>query len=246
MDLNTISSSVGGALRGAGLWVGIIFFLVLVALLLWLVYYLTSFNITCFVEERRSHGTFFSTRKAKVRYDVQKDGKNLLQRMIIFGEKKPVMFPQHTKNLFDKGRIVTTPTFTNGENSDELFKLFGTTKKGKMAVRMIKEGDEYTIIPFFDKDVAEYLRVTRPVRLQWANVSIKEGRELFANKMGFMEKYGSMIMLGATMMVILVIFIMLFNKFDQLEMMSKSIDGYASAVSEFAQAVRETGVQRVA
>jgi hypothetical protein len=126
------------------------------------------------------------------------------------------------------------------------FKLFGVTNKGKSALRLLKDGDEYTAVSWQNTEVEKYLRVSNPVRQQWANNLFREGMELFAPEKGFWDKYGSFIMMGGTFVIIAIIFIFLFNKLEVMQDYAGALNNYANAITEMAKAVRETGVQRVA
>lgn len=257
VELSTINTDQIGnttinALRGAGFWLSIILVVGMIVAIIFFIRYLLSFNILCIVEEKMRDGiTRVTTKKAKIIYDNKKDGKNLVQRLVIYGHKKQIMFPVFVKDeegnmveqaqLDKKGRPL--PTLHVSQDAD--FKLFGVTAKGKSALRMLKEGDEYTAVSWHNSEVEKYLRVSNPIRQQWANNLFREGMELFAPDKGFWDKYGSFIMMGGTFVIIAIIFIFLFNKLEVMQDYAGALNNYADAIREMAKAVRDTGVQSV-
>lgn len=252
VSTDRISAGFSNFMSSAGLYIVIFFAVVLFAVMLWLIYYLLSFNVTCHVEEKMKDGTTRTyIKKAKTYYDRKKDGDYPLLRMKIFGMKKPLMFPSYSKD--GAGGFIKRPLSEKQASSglevkvdDFSQQLWGVTQKGKSSLRLIKDGDEFTAVPWANEDVQKYLKVSMPVRQQWANNLLRESWELFAPKQGFFEKYGSMIMMGGTLVIIMIIFIVLFNKFDEIEQLSAALNNYAGAMTDFAKALRETGVQRLA
>lgn len=255
------ATTLSSAFSQAWFWIQIILFIGLIVILFFLIKYLLSYNIHTVIEEKVNNNIIVQFRRAKIRYDKKKDGQNLIQRIQIMGIKKPVMYPVYSKddmgnvvanNRYDKkGNIIPTLNIAeyNPQKSDDVkqlnYRLFAVTRRGKYALRFLKDGDEYTAVPWNNSEIEEYLRQSQPVRQQWANNVFREGMTLFAPEKGFWEKYGSVVMMGSAFVVIMIIFVFLFNKFDNLQSLSGSLNNYADAMKQFAQAVRETNVQNI-
>lgn len=238
VDISQVGAQVTAGFRGAGFWLEILAFVVLFVVILIMIWYMLSFNVTLQVEEFRHKNHFVRQMKGKLIYDKKKDGQNVIQRLKIYGIKKTVMLPYFVKDEIEKNPDGTVSKY------ESTFKgIYATTKKGKLALRLIKEGDDFHVVPWIDVEVKEYLRVSKPTRMQWANNMMRELYELFPKKKDGWEKYGGAIMFGGTLVLITIIFIMLFNKFEYIKDYSAALNNYASALMEFTKAVRETNVQ---
>lgn len=123
--------------------------------------------------------------------------------------------------------------------------LYGVTKGGKRAIRLLKEGNEYTAIPWSNKDAIEYLRESKPVRKQWANNSFREGMEVFKDEQSWLQKYGGLVTMMGAFVTIMIIFIFLFSKLEVLEVHASAINNYATALGEFTKTVQAVGVQNI-
>jgi len=219
----------------------LVFVLAFVVGVIILIKWLVQFNVLCQIEERHGNNVYHYNKKGKLGY-AKNDKKKITQRLFIFGVKKSVMFPAYVKNLetFTDGNGLTMPSAL----MDDGFKnILGITKKGKITLRLFKDGDEITVVPWYDQDVKEFLRVTKPIREQWADNLLREGEELFKPEPTFLERYGAMVMVGGAFIVVSIIFIMLFNKFDNLDSLAGALNNYAEAMNSMSGAIRETGVQ---
>lgn len=252
-DLSGVSGTFGNSLSVAWVVLQIIFGIGLLLTIFFVIKWYLSYNVLAVVSEKRGTTVYNYPAKAKLFYD-KKDKNKVVQRVKIFGQKRPLLFPTFLRDesgqfllkdrLNKKGEVISnvtmSPKIKNYEN------IFGVTKKGKLSFNIFKEGDEFTIVPWYNEDIREYLRVSKPTREQWANNLLREGlEELFPRDQGFFEKYGSLVMMGGAFIVIAIIFIMLFNKFDQLASLSGALNHYADSLSQMASAVRETNVQNL-
>lgn len=226
--------SIGTGIETALIVIFGLFIAAIIVIAFFIIRFLLSYNIKCVIEEHREHGIFIDVRRGKITFN-KKDKGNPVERIRMLGVKNswPIMPPTFL--------LETT------ENVPEKWykSLYGTTRKGKMAIRLMKDGNQYTVIPWSDDKNVEYLRITKPTRLQWANAMLRESAEVFPEEKGFMEKYGHYVAFGATLMVILVIFIILFDKFDTLAGISDAITTHAKSVTEYAQSLKEFNTQPI-
>jgi len=252
--------------------VGVVLVLLLLGIVGLLVWWFKSFNIQAVIEEKLEHGTYVTTKRARIRYDKRDQG-NPIERIQLLGQKNswfimpPSYVAQELKSrLMQKiaakkkrrdggyGWIPLLPEADDPVNIEEEIKkqtngwyksLYGVTKGGKKAIRLLKEGNEYTCIPWSDEKTIEYLQESRPVRKQWANNSFREGLEVFKDEPSFMQKYGGMITMMGAMLTIAIIFIFLFAKFDTLEAVAGAMNRHSEAMIEMAKTARAVGVQNV-
>ena len=102
-------------------------------------------------------------------------------------------------------------------NKEKFDNLFGITRKGKIAIRMLKDGNEFTVIPFVNEDVGEYLKESNPVRKQWTQQMLRERDEMFKPPTKAWMQLLPFIAIGVILITMIIVFALLFNKFDKLE-----------------------------
>lgn len=208
---------------------------VLILFIVFIIIHVLRYNMLTFIEERHEHGVFVKTKRAKIVYDKSVSDKNPVEMIRILGDRihRPIMPPTHViAKMTEAGKMAELGTWYKS--------LYGTTTRGKKALRLLKDGDTLTAIPFTNREVSEYLRVTKPVRSQWANNLFLEGMDMYRDEPNFMQKYGVMMGLAGLMITMIIVFALLFNQFDQLEGSSAAINGFAQALNEHASALKQS------
>lgn len=202
---------------------------------------LTKYNILAWVEEKTEFGTYVYHKRAKIVVD-NKDKLNPVEKIKLLGVKHvwAIMPPTYVLEALKSEGQTDKSTVSKWYKS-----LYALTKRGKKCIRLLRDGAEITAVPFTNADVENYLRITKPVRVQWANSMFREGLEMYKPEANWAEKYGSLIAFGGAMLVILIIFIVLFEKFEMLETMSSAINNYSQELSEYVKALREVNTQTV-
>ena len=205
-----------------------------------MIWWFRSYNITCVIEEKLEGGTpRLRIRKAKYKTFKKKDGGNPVERIIFMGGKNHEIMPP---TFIEELSIKQNEAF---KQSKSYKSLYGISIKGKFFLRLLKSGDNYSIVPWNNHDVENYLKVSEPVRKMWANNLFREGMDLFPRVTGFWEKYGSILIMGGTLVVVLFIFIFLFQKLDMLKDNTAAINNYADALREFTKAIAGNPAQKV-
>jgi hypothetical protein len=204
-----------------------------------------KYDVKAIIEEKHLHGTIITTKKAKIGYDRNKKSISRVEKIFLFGQRfgMPIMPPTHIlESIQNKEK---NKELVQKRINEYIGSCYGITNKGKKAIRLIKIGNEYTVIPFADASILDYLQVSKPVRLQWLNNMIKEGDQMFTNEPSFWQQYGSMVMFGGAMIIIMIIFIVLFNQLGKLETISAAINNQAAAMNEYVKVLRELTVQPI-
>ena len=203
---------------------------------------LLKYNLLAWVEEKTEFGTYVYHKRAKIVVD-NKDRLNPVEKIKLLGVKNvwAIMPPTYVLEQFKNKEGQTDKSSV----SQWYKSLYALTKRGRKCIRLLRDGAEITAIPFTNVDVENYLRITKPVRVQWANSMFREGLEMYKPEANWVEKYGSLIAFGGAMLVILIIFIVLFEKFEMLEQMSGAINNYSDQLAEYVKALREVNTQTV-
>lgn len=244
VDVNSIENTISGAQSmsvGSINWAMIIFWItiflafIIVLIITYIVIKVLQYNITAIVEERHEHGIFIKVKRARIVYDKKSMEKNPVEMIRILGDRvsKPIMPPTHViEQLKREGKETLIKSWHKS--------LYGTTNRGRKAIRLVKDGDVLTVIPFTNVEVTEYLRITKPVRSQWANNLFLEGMQMYKDEPTFMQKYGVMLGLAGLMMTIIIVFALLFNQFDVLKDNASAINTFAGALNNHATALKQS------
>lgn len=218
-----IQSTIGNI--GTGITSNLIYveiFIVLLVVLGILLYinYVLSFKHLVIVEEKLTHGVLVSSHRGKIVYNKKYDPNKIVERLSIFGVKQDIMIPVHMAEQIEelnKLKGVDKKKSYIVANKERFENLFGINRKGKLAIRMLKDGNEFTVIPFLNQDVAEYLKESNPVRKQWTIQMLRERDEMFKPTEKTWMKLLPFIAIGAILITMVIVFALLFNKFDKLE-----------------------------
>jgi len=222
---------------------GIVQIVMIGAILIGLTYFIIKYlkyNIKIIIEERHEYGTFVKFKRAKIGYDKNDKDRTVEQIYLLFERTGYPIMPSSSvyQELIENSKT--------GELAEGWYKsCYGLTNRGKKVLRVVKEGNEYTIIPFTNDNVLPYLRISKPVRMQWANNMLRQGIELYKGEPSFMEKYGSYVILGGTLIVVLLIMIFMFEKLDNINAYAQGLADFAAATREHAEALKAFGQQTI-